>query len=154
MPRIRRQSRRNKNEYTPHHVATLERGHDHFELFGECGSEAALAAMAEAWELLGDCIMPQFVEANPGRRPWAWWRFDAPEPRRQLLSSEQTGWRAIGDATWFGRPHLYEVCDCHDKREGFPPLESMYETEADYLARHGLLSDEEREALQNSTAAT
>ena len=61
------------------------------------------------------------AECGPGRRPWAWWAFSAPEPRQIV------GW---------GYPsELYPT----------PPgqpliLGAMYETEADYLARLGLAS--------------
>mgnify|MGYP001193248409 FL=1 len=70
-----------------------------------------------------------------GTRPWAWWRFDAPERRRLLAVQSRTveraptaeddveAWRdGVGG---FGLP-----------RYGGP---YRFETEADFLNRHGLL---------------
>ncbi|MCC6228523.1 MAG: hypothetical protein IT432_04775 [Phycisphaerales bacterium] len=37
-----------------------------------------------AWEELRDELLPEFIREHPLTRPWAWWRFDAPEPRSPL----------------------------------------------------------------------
>jgi hypothetical protein len=36
------------------------------------------------WESHQQEVMTRF--SGPGRRPWAWWRFDAPEPRNDELT--------------------------------------------------------------------
>jgi hypothetical protein len=38
-----------------------------------------LAEMREAWSALRGAILGAWN--YPGRRPWAWWLFDSPEPR-------------------------------------------------------------------------
>lgn len=35
----------------------------------------------ECWEQHRDVVLPEYIVEFPGRRPDAWWRFDAPEPR-------------------------------------------------------------------------
>jgi hypothetical protein len=37
----------------------------------------------DLWHDLKPVIMRDFIKAHPGRRPWAWWQWDAPEPRRE-----------------------------------------------------------------------
>jgi hypothetical protein len=74
---------------------------------------------------------------RPGTRPWAWWRFDAPEPRRQVVryvDPDGNELRSEGPADHFGRPRTFN---------GFLP-EDMYETELAYLRRRGLLFPAER----------
>jgi hypothetical protein len=34
--------------------------------------------MRVAWEANRDTLLPDFIEQNPGRRPFIWWKFDAP----------------------------------------------------------------------------
>ena len=36
----------------------------------------------EAWDEIGPVLLVDWVGTSPGSRPWAWWRLDAPEPRR------------------------------------------------------------------------
>lgn len=31
--------------------------------------------LRDAWAVMGRELTAEFVEANPGRRPWGWWRF-------------------------------------------------------------------------------
>lgn len=38
----------------------------------------------ETWPALRASILAAFVKKNPGRRPWAWWVVDAPEPRQRM----------------------------------------------------------------------
>ena len=64
-------------------------------------------------------------EAGPERRPWAWWAFEAPEPRRIV----EWGAPACLYATPPGQPLV---------------LGAIYETEGHCLARLGLV--ERREA--------
>lgn len=34
-----------------------------------------------AWDALREDLLPDFIRRNPGRRPWGWWRFDAPRAK-------------------------------------------------------------------------
>jgi hypothetical protein len=32
---------------------------------------------AQAWAALREKLLPSFIKANPGQRPWAWWKCEA-----------------------------------------------------------------------------
>ena len=53
-------------------------GHDFFDQFDD------LDAAREGWQALRGELLPAFVDKYPGTRPWAWWEYEAPEPRRRL----------------------------------------------------------------------
>jgi hypothetical protein len=107
--------------------------------------------LREIWADVGDRVLEWHLhglaagevadlEASPGRpgsRPWAWWKFEAPEPRRQLVRYvdpvDGTELVGIGPADWYGTP---------SKFNGRPPA-GMYESEVAYLRRLGLLQPEE-----------
>jgi hypothetical protein len=155
MPRLSRKSKRAKTEWTQLHVTALLRGFDCFHVFGHDDDAETIERMSHAWEQLADVILPEFIAEHPGRRPWAWWRFDAPAPRRLLVKPEDTGWHPMGEATSFGRHQLFQPITGHDMPYGiFPPISDMYEPEHEYLRRHRLLTPEEREALRGTTSAT
>jgi hypothetical protein len=106
------------------------------------------AALLEAW-----------IDAHPGTRPWGWWRWEAPEPRRVLRNADcvhlqpdearppgrpwstDPAWRT-GTARWSGEGGF-----------GIPahaPLGHYtltVEAEAAYLDRLGLLTLDEHAAL-------
>jgi|CXWL01.1.fsa_nt_gi hypothetical protein len=102
-------------------------------------TETILADMRAAWESLRDDLLPNWIEDHPGTRLWAWWQFDAPESRR-LMSGP--GASAINDPTalpWskrleFGKPVVFRTED---------ELRSVWEPEADYLERLGLMTEHE-----------
>jgi hypothetical protein len=37
--------------------------------------------LRELWAVHGDELTAEHVEGHAGSRPWAWWRWNAPEPR-------------------------------------------------------------------------
>jgi hypothetical protein len=86
-------------------------------------------------------ILKTWCRQHPGSRPWAWWRFEAPEPRRRVggQGEQQAG---IHDEGAFGLPGYWneETLDADD-----PPV---FESEASYLERHGLLTTSERGRLK------
>jgi hypothetical protein len=96
------------------------------------------------WELHRAAILSAWIVHHPGTRPWAWWMFEATEPRRCVVGAEllmlkhdpddwQFVWHAAHGVPAFrqSRPRGYV---------GFPAVESQ----ARYLARLGLLGVEER----------
>jgi hypothetical protein len=87
--------------------------------------DALLAQHLAGVEDLGDAGSVLAAERGPGTRPWGWWEFEAPEPRRQIADGPEP---VEGAPLWFGVPQFYR---------GIPP-EGMYETQADYLARLGI----------------
>jgi hypothetical protein len=103
----------------------------------------------ELWQAAGGPILREFVRQNPGRRPWAWWEYDAPRaremfkcdrwaiPRRRLGGIGREVWLppvlsayvpdySFGLPTWFAK---HSVTD--------PP---RFESQAAYLTRYGLLA--------------
>lgn len=106
----------------------------------------------------GDAALAAFTAEYPGQRPGWWWKHRAPEPMRQRVGVGGTGtarhwhetgvrhanqqdaygvplvWVTLENAAWWGTPPGPPV-DPND-----PPL---YESQAAYLRRHGLLSDAE-----------
>jgi hypothetical protein len=88
------------------------------------------AELAEAWAMLGDELLAEHIAKKPGSRPFGWWAFAAPEPRRQV----HDGPEAIGPADWYGCPSLFK---------GMPPSD-MYESETAYLRRLDLLTQDEK----------
>lgn len=73
-----------------------------FDHFGECGDRKAAR---ELWESVQGPFLAGHVERRPGTRPWAWWEFDAPEPRRMLEGSpERISPAAV---TWMGAPSAH-----------------------------------------------
>jgi hypothetical protein len=55
--------------------------HDPLALLSGCGWAGVPEGDLEAsWWRLRGVLLPGFVEANPGRRPWGWWAFEAADP--------------------------------------------------------------------------
>jgi len=111
----------------------LRTGRDWFRLLSDPGSAEYY------WREFGPGIMEQWARENPGTRPWAWWEFDAPDRRRCIEGRD-----VLADP---GRPaHLrktsFGVPVCWTPEEMRDP--STYESETDFLERHGLLTPEEK----------
>lgn len=108
-----------------------------------------------AWESVGADLTAECIKRSPGSRPWAWWRFDAPEPRRRvggrgtLRNEVFAGWKI---ALVFGVPrHITNWINGADVRVGAdaipldPKNPPTFESQATFLRRLGLLvSGEER----------
>lgn len=59
------------------------------------GDFLTLDEVREAWEACRDRIFSDEWQGQVGRRPWAWWQFDAPAPRdREVPEADQL--RALG----------------------------------------------------------
>jgi hypothetical protein len=125
-------------------------GHFFFTtLFHDEGDEEAKRRIYEAVKAE---FVPTHAHHRPGLRPWAWWEWDAPEPRRviqrdcldpehdddcdgshgdidRLPAAEDPKLPAWAKELYFGRPASYD---------GF-----LYETQYDYLERLNLLYPEE-----------
>ncbi len=89
-------------------------------------------AYRAAWDAHRDELMASYTRLHPGRRPRAWWSFEAPEPRRLADGSIfQSAGRMVR-----GIPRR-KVTD--------PPV--VFETELDYLRRLDLLTESEKRHL-------
>lgn len=132
MPRGIRRRTKARTEWSTHHKTHLLTGHDFFGRgFGmrDFDEDAARAA----WQELSGELLAEHIAAKPFSRPWAWWRFDSPEPRRQVIDDDAAGVTAFGPATWFGCPSMFSG----------PRPEAMYEDEKTYLTRLQLLTPHE-----------
>ncbi len=96
--------------------------------------------MRGLWEAHCMQLLADWVLENPGTRPWAWWRWDAPAEFRRRIGGIGTALTKCLDgesAPFFGMPRCY-AGDYEDKD---PP---KFESEREYLARHGLLTRVEK----------
>ncbi len=103
-------------------------------------------------------IIQAWITERPGTRPWAWWEFDAPvmqnikrrwkgtffmrwlkETRRQVSGQGVTSWENY--PAWIPRYFLGAPLDWDSIDEDDPPI---FESEATYLDRFGLLSKSEK----------
>jgi hypothetical protein len=90
MPRGVRRRAKPRDEWTREQRQQLITG---FEFFGKgFGREGSinrplnLDLAREAWNELRAELLPEFIASKPFSRPWAWWQFDAPEPRDKAES--------------------------------------------------------------------
>jgi hypothetical protein len=84
-----------------------------------------------AWSIHGEQLLAEHIAANPGTRPKAWWKFDAPDPYPPYIDPADEGRYPPGVLKMVdGEP----VCVTQD--------------EADYLRRNGLLTYEEIAVLE------
>ena len=94
----------------------------------ECENEFAQFVMrdvaAALWAEHGDAILASWIRHSPGCRPWAFWAFEAPGPRRLLSGKGRPVW---GGLAW-GIPA--------SPWEGGTP---KFESQGEFLARHDLL---------------
>ena len=112
-----------------------------------CGSwlfpvenEPSEAELQRLWNLHRKRVLAAYILEHPGRRPWAWWMWDAPQDQRRRIGGLGTGLSERPDGEHplsFGRPNAYD----DDYSNEDPP---RYESERDYLARHGLLTKAEQ----------
>ncbi len=94
--------------------------------------------LREAVADMGDELLDQWIAEHPGTRPWFWWRFIAPEPRRCLSGPHRYHSPEYADV-----PHRYHF--------GVPAIAvgpkfgigETFETEREYLTRLNLLTAEE-----------
>src|SRR5262245_18508338 len=99
------------------------------------------------WSEFGDQVLEEWIEAEPGTRPWAWWKWTAPGPRRVIRDDHLLatingpgawGWRW---REYYGRPALRQV-----RPVGYVGL-PLVESEASFLDRNGFLTADERARL-------
>lgn len=174
MPRVNRRPKKRNTGYTPEHLNVLRSGHDYFGVFadGKRGPRNAenrdMEAVREAWEIFRDEILhdwirdkpqyPGYYGPGPGTRPWAWWKFDAPELRRRIDGKPHPfenpdriaaiaereikfpGFAQTANKTYFG------TSSCLFMRDDFG---AEYETQQQYLERLDLLLPGERELLED-----
>jgi hypothetical protein len=114
-----------------------------FEVIAMCNPDSR--ELREAWEQYGPGIMAGWD--LPGCRPWAWWIFDAPRmPEGDFPECRQTlsgPGRPLHEALAFYPSQAFGIWAWYGKPDN-PPT---FETQFDYLKRHGLLLPGEDEPL-------
>ena len=129
MPRVIRRAKRTR-KLTKAHLAQFADGLD---FLGEAfGSDRA--ALREAWDDSREWYLARWVQEHPGTRPWAWWRFDATEPRRRYdgaMIPPKEG-RLFGGTVESFRDALYEK-----QRHYLDRIGELTESERAYLLRLG-----------------
>ncbi len=108
-------------------------------------TEDTVAFVRGIWQRARPALLVRFVAQRPGTRPFAWWAFDAPEPRRKLGGSGQT-WSELGcykPEFVFG---IEELDPRTINRRDLP----RYESQPAYLKRLGLLVPGEERRLARS----
>lgn len=156
MPTIRGRTRGwRRDEMGDEHRRVLLTGHDYGSVFQDASERRG------TWDELRDELLPTWIAANPGTRPWAWWAFDAPERRqrvnglhpfdnperfaqlKRLHADASVQTRSAQTALFFGKPRMLITRD---------DFTAKYETEPQYLRRLDLLTEAEAEALEQIEA--
>jgi hypothetical protein len=119
--------------------------------------QLAIPTIEDHWSRLGEAITAEWVQKHPGTRPSCWWDFSAPrwevQPdvcmARVKVGGSGTpahvahpGWRMEWRDFAYGIPKRW--ADDGDPVTANPPL---FEAQASYLERHGLLLPGERKRL-------
>jgi len=169
MPRKPRVLRKRTTAFRPEELAYLTDSDEHLDgwpgyVLG-CYRRSGVAGIAwamdprELWDLHRDEFLPEYIKKNPGKRPTPWWQWDAPrwadphddyyfhgklpEPRRRIGGSG-TPWHddlSIHPTFRKGIPSYFRP----DIDPDDPPV---YESQAVYLDRHGLLTSAEKAYLK------
>jgi hypothetical protein len=133
------------------------------------------------WKTHRPAILADWMRAHPGSRPFAWWVWDAPEKLRRRVGGIGTARADVlamepevrfgidvsfldaEDVSWYTDPrdiHGKPVPELESFRESpfeadaFDPADPpRFESQAAYLARHGLLTADERERLPKAAFA-
>jgi hypothetical protein len=158
-----RASERSRRGWTPQHIAVLRSGVDYHCAFTYAEPSKISVRPREGWDVggmaesrlrqaaadIGDELLAEWIAARPSTRPWFWWRFQSPEPRLRI-SGERSQWDHSNPAKYpvgftFGVPLVSSFGFEANHEIGFEP-------QYDYLARHGLLTPEEMEAVNAISA--
>jgi hypothetical protein len=126
MPYLRRRPklRQEPPQGAPRTREHLLTGHDWPTLLD--GPDLDEDQLRAEWERLREDLLLEHTSLHPGQRPWGWWRWESPEPRRRVGDGPAA---VPGCPLWFGTP---------SQHRGMPP-DNMYEPERDYLQRLRLL---------------
>jgi hypothetical protein len=130
-------------------------------------SDPPAEPLLKAWDAARDEVIAWAAEHTPGRRPSIWWLLDAPGPRHRI-GGRGTAYAdafQVEPQSLFGIPTAWcSTVDvaCHAAGEGGihaprlgvtveavdPADPPVFEAQAAFLERHGLLQPGERERLE------
>jgi hypothetical protein len=94
----------------------------------------------EAWRQFEGELLARWVAAHPGTRPWAWWRYTAPQGRRQTSGAPIEAGALRDQVDDEGLPL---ALGCFERAEAV-----AFESQAACLKRLGLLSADEAQRLK------
>lgn len=103
-----------------------------------------------AWNQIKDELLAGWIEELPGTRPFHWWRFSDPEPRRRLggIGQPLHEVSAYVENYEYGLLSDWVTSDWRGKGVPIDPQNPpVFESEAAYLRRLGLLLPGEFERL-------
>ena len=113
---------------------------------------------ARDWQLIRDDLLRDWIREHAGTRPFAWWRYDSPGPRRRAGGTGDV--IPAYDHPMSLKFGIFRKSAFVDARllvavapvgAGLTPFDEndppSFESEAAYLDRHGFLSATERKAL-------
>jgi len=162
MPKVKRRTNARRRHYSAPLINHLLLNNPEGEVFGEPNSRDGLLAfyklgtpdrdglhdfggLQSAWRELRDELYPRWIQHYPGTRPYAWWCFEATQPRRRLDGCEphETALGTIFDEAgqvsdrlaWFDGFQWGIPTENHDS--------ANYETKLEYLTRLNLLEPDE-----------
>ena len=108
------------------------------------------ADLPQAWIRMRDALVLRYAQDCPGNRPHAWWLIEAPMPRQCLVGAHDCPQREViirehmQGRLYYGRPAVYPCPGCFDE---------VYESQARYLRRNGLLLPTEDNLVPKDLAA-
>jgi hypothetical protein len=111
--------------------------HRHLDDYAGVKFFTAESERKAAWHRHSGEILTAWVAVYPGSRPWGWWRYDAPGPRTCVEGVDYMDTNLPESISWranFGRP----TCPL-DRPAGAATTRIVFESEAAFLNRHGLL---------------
>ena len=137
MPRKTRRKKRT-NKYNEWHLHQLATGHCYI---AGTAFDDDMEAMQVAWEQLREPIMEVWKVEFAGTRPYAWWKFDAPEYRQRIDRNPHPFDNPEREdmQLYFGKPRMMI---------GKDDFMAEYEGELEYLLRLGLIEPEEVKKFQ------
>lgn len=105
----------------------MEKGYSFFHKF------ESLEHMQDAWDAFGPDLLAEWILANPGTRPFAWWVCEHKQERPILKPDPYEAVRRKSARFGFLNTRMY----------GGPTMTPYQQDETEYLIEHGLLSDDE-----------
>lgn len=108
-----------------------------YRFFRKTGSPLDLR---QAWMAIGEQLTHEHALRLPCSRPWGWFEFVAPEPRRQTAGPVHTMLAVsstVPQKHFYGRPATHSAAD----------VDCAFERQCDYLLRVGRLTADERRLL-------
>ena len=106
-------------------------------------------AFQREWQTRRAAILKQWIQARPGTRPFGWWQCEAPEARRRLGGTGQATYEYLNVTPRYAFGIPIDWWSGGSTRGVLPSVDDppVYESQADYLARLGMLVPNEAERL-------